>query len=189
MIFELPTQLEIGGEWYDIRFDYRVILEICTALADPDLSPQEKAFVLLDIFYPDFDKMPVEDYEEAIKQCFWFINCGDEETKQKAPKLVDWEQDFKYIVAPINRLCGQDIRAVPYDFSENSGGFHWWTFISYYYEIGDCLFAQIVRIRDARARGKKLEKSDKEWLRQNRHLVDFKNKYSSAEEELLKQWT
>ena len=189
MNFELPTKLDICGEEYEIRSDYRVILEICTALNDPDLTQSDKALVLLDLFYVGFEEMPVDYYQEAINKCFWFINCGDDETTQKAPKLVDWEQDFKYIVAPINRVCGNDIRSIPYDAESNVGGFHWWTFISCYYEIGDCLFAQIVRIRNARARGKTLDKSDREWLRQNRHLVDFKNKYSGEEEDILKMWT
>lgn len=189
MIYGLPVSLEIGGKPYEIRADYRAILDICIALSDPDLSNQEKMFVALGIMYPDFNSIPSADYAEALEQCFWFINGGDETKQRKAPKLVDWEQDFKYIVAPINRVYGQDIRAIPYDSETNVGGLHWWTFISAYYEIGDCLFAQIVRIRNKQARGKKLDKSEREWYRQNRELVDFKQTYSTAEEALLKEWT
>ena len=179
--FELPTSVEVGGAEYEVRSDYRAILDICVALSDPNLDGREKTVVLLQIFYPGFDVIPAEHYEEAIKKCFWFINCGEEEESRKAPKLVDWEQDFRYIVAPINRVIGQEIRSVSY--------MHWWTFISAYYEIGgDCLFSQIVRIRNLLAKGKKLEKDDREWLRQNSHLVRFKKKYSTAEDELLKQW-
>lgn len=189
MNFDLPVKLDVGGRKYNIRSDYRVILEICTALNDPDLNQAEKVFAALDMFYPELDEMPADNYQEAVEKCFWFISCGDEEQKKPAPKLVDWEQDFRYIVAPINRVCGRDVRSIPYDRETNTGGFHWWSFISCYYEIGECLFAQIVRIRNAKAKGKPLDKSDKEWLRENRHLVDFKSKYSSAEEDILKKWT
>jgi hypothetical protein len=179
--YGLPTQLNICGEDYDIRTDYRCVLDICTALVDAELDDKEKAMVLLDIFYPAFYDMPEEAYSEAIERCFWFINGGQEQAKIKAPKLVDWEQDFAYIIAPINKAAGFEVRSAEY--------MHWWTFLAYYYEIGgDCLFAQIVRIRDAKARGKKLEKHEQEWYRQNRHLVDFKQHYTSAEEELLKEW-
>ena len=92
---------------------------------------------------------------------------------------MDWEQDFEYIIAPINRVSGHDIRTDDY--------LHWWTFISYYYEIGDCLFAQIVRIRKALKKGK-LDKVDREWYRENRDLVDFKQRFTDAEEELLNLW-
>lgn len=181
MMYDLPKSLEVCGETYEIRSDYRAVLDICAALSDIELSDQEKAFVALSVFYPDFENMPQEHYSDALKQCFWFIDCGsDEDQTRKAPKLMDWEQDFQYVVAPINRVVGREIRSVEY--------MHWWSFISAYYEIGDCLFAQIVRIRDKKARGKPLDKQEKEWYRKNRNLVDFKQSFSESEKEILKQW-
>ena len=56
-------------------------------------------------------------------------------------------------------------------------------------EIGDCLFAQIVRIREKKAKRKPLDKSDKEFYKRNRHLVDMKTGYTQSENELLKLWT
>ena len=44
-----------------------------------------------------------------------------------------------------NRVLGQEVRAAKY--------MHWWTFLAAYQEIGECTFAQIVRIRDRLARG------------------------------------
>ena len=133
MMYALPTSLLVCGSEYEIRSDYRAVLDICTALSDNELDGQEKAVVALDILYPAFADMPPEHYEEAIRQCFWFINCGGEEDQtQKPPKLMDWEHDFKHIVAPINRVVGKEIRAMDY--------LHWWSFISAYYEIGDCTF-------------------------------------------------
>lgn len=176
----LPTSLEVGGVEYEIRSDYRAILDICAALNDQELDGPDKALVALDILYPEFENMPPEHYEEALKQLYWFIDCGDDFLPEKSPKVMDWEQDFKYIVAPINRVTGKEIRAVDY--------MHWWSFMAAYMEIGECTFAQIVRIRILKAKGKPLDKADREWYRQNRHLVDFKFAYTSAEEEEFKRW-
>lgn len=183
MMYDLPTSVEVCGCVYEIRSDYRAALDICAALSDPALSDGERGLAVLDIFYPDFEQMPPEQYQDAIRACFRFLNCGNEEEHaRRSPRLVDWEQDFPYLVAPVNRVCGQEIRAVPY--------MHWWTFLSYYYEIGgDCTFAQIVRIRDKLARGKALDKSERAWYRQNRHLVDFRTQYTDAEEQLLREWS
>lgn len=183
MIYDLPTSVEVEGVEYAIRSDYRPILDICIALNDPDLNDNERFFVVLGIFYPDFDDMPTEHYEEALRECFRFINGGEDEepTQQKSPRLVDWEQDFSLIAAPVNRVLGKEVRSVEY--------LHWWSFVSAYQEIGgDCTFAQVVSIRDKQARHKPLDKSDKEWLRRNRKLVEFKKKYTEAEENLLKEW-
>lgn len=177
----LPTSLEVCGTEYEIRSDYRAVLDICAALTDPELTGEDRTVAALDILYPNFENMPPQHYQEAIEKCMWFINCGSEEkADKKTPRLVDWEQDFPYIVAPINRVTGKEIRSVEY--------MHWWTFMAAYMEIGDCTFAQIVRIRSLKAKGKKLDKQDQEWYRQNRHLVDFKTTRTEADQDALKQW-
>lgn len=181
MNYDLPSDVEINGTTYPIRTDYRAILDICVALSDPELDERDKSFVALIIFYPGFEDMPPEDYEEALKRCFWFISAGEDESGQKHSRLMDWEQDFSIIAPPINRVLGKDIR-------KKDEYTHWWTFVGAYYEIGDCTFAQVVSIRDKLARHKKLEKWDKEWLQRNRKLVDFKTKYTEEEEDLFKMW-
>lgn len=181
MIYDLPTSLEIQGVEYEIRSDYRAILDICIALSDPELTDQDKAIVALQIFYPNYKEIPRDALQEALERCYWFINGGTDNVGQKGPRLMDWEQDFQYIAAPINRVIGQEIRAMKY--------LHWWSFLSAYMEIGECTFAQIVAIRDKQKRGKRLEKHEQEWLRRNRHLVDFKVKYTEAENDLINQWT
>lgn len=196
MMYDLPTSVIVCGVEYAIRSDYRAILDICIALADPEFTNEEKAYLALFIFYPAVEgyeeqgpngepveiKMPPEHYNEALKRCYRFIDCDavEDKTRRKAPRLVDWEKDFQYIIAPINRACGHEVRSVEY--------MHWWTFIAAFYEIGDCTFAQIVRIRDKKARGKPLDKADREWYRKNRHLVDIKTSYTETEKELLKMW-
>lgn len=180
-MYELPTTVEVCGTQYDIRSDYRAALDLCAALSDTELTDAEKASAVYMIFYPAFDDMPHEHYEEAIRQCFWFLGGGEDEGgHSKSPPLMSWEQDFKQVVAPINRVLGTEVRALPY--------LHWWTFTSAYMEIGDCTFAQIVRIRSQLAKGRALDKSDREWYRQNRHLVDLKMKYTEQENAVLSAW-
>lgn len=181
MIYDLPTSVEVGGIVREIRTDYRAALDMCVALSDPELSNEDKAYALLGIFYPDWEQINPKDYQEAINKCVWFLNGGSEEEKtKKAPKLMDWEQDFNLIVSPINRVIGREIR--------EPTPLHWWTFLSAYYEIGDCVFANVVRIRDAKARGKTLDKADQDWYKRNRDIVDFKNNYTQAEKDLLAQF-
>lgn len=179
-MYDLPTSVTVGGVEYEIRSDYRAVLDICTALSDPELSDQERALVALEIFYPALEDMPPSHYEEAIKKCFWFVSCGDENKENSGPRLVDWEKDFKFIAAPVNRILGTEIRSLKY--------LHWWTFVAAYYEIGECTFAQIVQIREKLAKSKPLDKYEKEWYRKNRAIVDLKPAYTDAEKETLKAW-
>ncbi len=187
MNYDLPTSVNIGGETFSIRSDFRAILDIFEALNDVELSDRDRAEVVLGIFYPDYER--ITDYNEALQQCFSFINMGMKESGKKQPNLVDWENDLPFIVAPINRVLGYDVRSIPYDREKNEGGVHWYTFLSAYYEIGDCVFAQIVGIRDKKLRHKKLDKAEQEFYDRQRDLVDIKTKYTEAEEAFIKQWT
>ena len=183
MIYALPTSLQVYEKQYEIRSDYRAVLDIILAINDEDLTDNEKMTVALEIFYPDHEEIPFEHCQEALRQCFWFINGGKHEdpNQTKSARLVDWEKDFRYIVSPVNRVLGFEIRAVEY--------LHWWTFIGAYMEIGgDCTFAQIIRIRNAKASGRALDKQDQEWYAKNRDLVDIKNTYTKEDNELLKKW-
>ena len=187
MNYDLPKKVKIDGLDYEIRYDYRVVLEIFEAINDPNLNDQERAIVVLQMFYLDFDRLT--NYEAAISECLKFINGGEEDsTKKKNPQLVDWAMDFPRIVAPVNRVLGYEIRSKEYDAETNTGGVHWWTVLAAYMEIGDCLFAQIVNIRSKKARGKKLDKSEQEFYRRNRDIVDIKPHYTEEEDDLIKVW-
>lgn len=179
MNWSLPDSVEVQGVAYPIRTDYRCVLDILADLSDPEADGEDRAAAVLIGLYPDFDDMPPEHYDDAIREGMRFINCDAEDAPRKAPRLVDWEQDCNLIIAPINRVMGKEIRAVEY--------IHWWTFLAAYQEIGDCTFAQVVRIRDHLARGK-MDKADWEWYRKNRRLVDFKRKYTEAEDAEAKKW-
>ncbi len=187
MIYDLPYCVEIQGKEYPIRYDFRVILDIFEALNTVDADQSERVYAALLIFYPDFDDLP--DYEAAVTEMLRFINGGKEESKKKnEPILISWEQDFPYICAPVNRILGCDIRSIPYDRKANTGGLHWYTFLSAYIEIGDCLFAQIVSIRNKKAKNKPLDKAEKEFYAQNREIIDIKKAYSEAEIEAIMKW-
>ena len=182
MIYDLPTSLTVCGTDYEIRSDFRAVLDVITVLNDVELTDSQKAFFALGFFYPQCDDIPPEHRQEALRRCFWFINGGKEEEQnaKKPVKLMDWEQDFPFVVSPVNRVLGCEIRGQKY--------LHWWTFLSAYMEIGECTFAQIVHIRNMKAQGKRLSKQDQEWYAKNRSLVDMITKYTLAEKDLLKKW-
>lgn len=187
MSYGLPKSVEINGQSFFVRYDFRVILTIFEALDDEELSDEERAYTALKLFFVDFDN--ISDYDEAIRKMFWFINGGKPpDDNKKEPELIDWEKDFPLIISPINRVLGKEIRESEYDPDENVGGVHWFTFLSAYMEIGDCLFAQIVRIRELKAKGRPLDKSDRDFYRRNKDLVDIQKKLSKEESDTLSVW-
>ena len=187
MRYELPKTVNIRGEDHSIRYDFRVILEIMSMLQDDELTPEEKAEALLEMFY--LEPVARRDRKEAVDKCFAFMDADSDRPQKKHPKLTDFEQDFEFIIAPVNRVLGYESRAVEYDSENNTGGVHWWTFLAAYMEIGgDCLYSQIVSIRDKKQRRKKLEKWEKDWLRRNSDIVNLRTKYTDEENKLFSKW-
>lgn len=179
--YDLPTAVTIGGKEYAIRSDYRAVLDVMQVIADPDLTDGERATLALAIFYPESDSMPVRDLQEAIWRMYWFIGGGEESDGKRRPRVMDWDQDFALIAAPVNHVLGYEVRSVQY--------LHWWTFLAAYREIGDCTFAQVVAIRKKRMAGKKLDKREQQFYSDNRDLVDLKRKETEEEARLFEEWT
>lgn len=166
-MYEIPTSVKIEDTVFQIRNngDYRMVLDCFNALQDAELTKQERLFVSLIIFYEDinsledFEKFP--NIEDAVSEMYNFFNCGQVQGigKNVNYKLIDWEQDSQLICSAINKVANTEVRAEPY--------IHWWTFMGYYSAIGESLFSTIVNIRNKTMKGKKLEKYEREFKREN----------------------
>lgn len=169
--WELPRKAQIGGRVYHLHTDYREILRIFAYLQKEELPEFIRWHVALALFFEE--EIPEEDFQEAAAYFCRFVNCGVEEQARPGPQLLNWEQDAQDIVADVNKVAGQEIRALPY--------LHWWTFMSWFHSIGEGNLSTLVSIRDKLSRGKKLEAWEKEYYRRNRSRVNLSPKYSQQE--------
>ena len=173
--WDLPTSLFIGGKEWNIRTDFRAIIDILSYFNDPDMEDDEKWIVCLTILYEDFDDMPTELHQEAAEKAVEFIDMGIKDSGGHKPHTMDWEQDAPLIISGINKVMGKELRAEKY--------LHWWTFLSSYMEIGEGTFSTVVSIRSKKAKGQKLDKWEKDFYKNNRAIVDLENKYSEEDKE------
>lgn len=175
--WELPTALTVGGQSWKIRSDYRAILDILSFFNNPEYENDEKQLICLDILYVDFCNMPEHLYLDAAKAAAEFIDAGLPRSNKEHPKLMDWEKDAPIIIPSINSSLRMDVRAIP--------DFHWWTFLSFYMSIQDGLFAQVLSIRTKIQEGKRLEKYEAKFYRNNRALIDFESVGNDESDEIF----
>lgn len=180
MEYNLPCSVVIDGANHPIRnkCDYRVIIDCISALNDDDLTDEEKVKTALCIFYEDVSA--ITNYEAAINEMYRIIGCGENDSCDNAndPKLMDWEYDFPQLAPPVSRVLGYDIRT--------PGKYvHWYTLVGGYMEIGECQFSTIVSIRSKRAKGKKLEQWEIDYVRKHRKQVELPKKITTAEQTIL----
>ena len=106
-MFSLPSTVEIAGQSYPVRTDYRVILEILVMLDDPDLTDGDKTEALIRMFYVNRPS----DEENALAAFIGFVDPRSQRRAQRSGSsshIIDWSQDFDLMVAPVNHILGFD---------------------------------------------------------------------------------
>lgn len=185
-MYTLPTTVKIRDNDFKIRNkgDFRMVLDCFNALQDDDLSQQERVISSLIIFYDDvhsYEDLCVlfkddEDLKLAIEKMYDFFNCNQKEVGAKQNyKLIDWDNDSQIICSAINNVANIEIRSLEY--------LHWWTFMGYYISIGESVLSTVVSIRHKIATGKKLEKYEKDFKKDNPNYFNFDYRTSEQREE------
>ena len=118
-----------------------------------------------------------ENIQTAINEMTSIIGIGNENNENK-PSLMNWQQDFQNIAAPVSRILGYSVRN-PDNYT------HWYDFIGAYQEIGDCYWANVISIRLKRNKGKKLEKWEQEFYREHRKDIEIQENLTEDEKEWL----
>ena len=96
-----------------------------------------------------------------------FIDRGSDD-KDKGPRTMDWQQDAPILFPAVNHVAGYEVRSADY--------LHWWTFMGFFMEIKDSTYATVLSLRQKKKRGKKLEKYEQEFWRNNRSICELRKK-------------
>ena len=170
-LWELPRSAVIGGKSYALHCDFRDILEIFSYLNSPELPEYMKWRLALRLFYEGV--IPPEHRREAIDYLIEFIRCGESGEEKHAPAILDWDRDAPLIIADVNKVAGQELRALPF--------LHWWTFMAYFHAIGEGQLSFLLCLREKLRQGKKLEDWEREYYSRNRARVDLPKRYTRQE--------
>ena len=173
-MYEIPTSIQVDNNIYNIRNDgdFRVVLDCFMALSDIELDANERLAASLLIFYKDFttlEDLYKVDLQKLVSEMYKFFNCGQDSVgSESGHKLIDWQKDSQFICSAVNKVAGFEVRSVPY--------LHWWTFMGYYTAIGESPISTIIGIRDKIVRGKKLEKYENEYRKNNPQFFVWNSK-------------
>lgn len=173
-VWSLPHSINVNGREWEINTDYMVVLDVLQQFGNPDLDRLEQWLYCLNAMVIDFDNLSQSEWQEAMEELNKFIGMGQESTKHN-PTLMDWEQDATLIIPEINKQLGNglDVRTI--------NNMHWWTFLGYYMSIGECTYSHILSIRHKRSKGQKLEKWERDYIKENKEIVELKRKLSQEE--------
>lgn len=183
--WDLPKIVFAGGREWRItnECDYRVVFDVFAALKDEEFSQSQRVANAIFVFYEDFETLDdvynASEYTQGLYEEMVLVCNQGKKTEQNAvgtrkPAIMDWEHDWHMIAPAVSRVLGYDVR-------EKNKYTHWYTLAGAYMEIGDCYFAQVISYRNKRIKGKKLEKTDREFYKDHKEDIDLPVALSSSE--------
>jgi len=185
MLGYFPDSLNIGGVEHKIFTDFRVGIAILNNFNHPDVTVGDKASYMLNALFGKKQLFGADGYVEACEKALWFLRCGKKSKGREDeagdmrfdPVIFDWEHD-EYLIFDGIAKNRSDVRTREYC--------HFWEFMTYFREMGDCTFTTVCSIRAKIAKRQKLEKWESEFHRKNRDIVDLEIAVRH-EENLFKQ--
>lgn len=144
---QLPDYVEAGSARWPIDPDFRLMVELESAVTSPEGLGGESLAGLLARFYPK--GMP-PDPEMAVDGMLWFYRCGKEDEPEGGgaaghTRLYDFEQDGEALYTSFLQAFRIDL---------TSDSVHWWQFRRLMFGLpADTPFAQRLHYRTADTSG------------------------------------
>lgn len=115
-----PKHVTIDGVKHPINTDFRVALKCFDIINDENISDTERTYAVV---YKLFGLIPKdEDMPIFVEKVEKYLGCGESQEQHKERKKdMDFEQDFKYLVASF--MSDYHINLVESDM-------HWYQFIN-----------------------------------------------------------
>lgn len=159
----LPESVDISGVMYQINTDFRTCLKTIMAFEDAELTPQEKAHILLSNIY---SVLP-GDIDQAFVQANLFLNGGKvgAEDDEPGPRVYSFGKDADMIFAGFKQVHQIDL--------ENEE-MHWWKFIALFMAVTanqDTPFGALVTLR-RRIKTGKATKEERQAAREMGDLIE-----------------
>lgn len=192
MSYGLPTTIHIGDKEHNIRNkgDYRMVLDCFSALNDVELPKEYRIATAVVIFYEDCNSIDDiysvfgQNYTTAVEKMFDFFNTNQPNVGVRCHfKLIDWDNDSQMICAAVNSVAHTEVRSLEYA--------HWFTFMGWFMSVSESVLATVVEIRNKIVTGKKLEKYEQKFQRENPHYFMWNSKTPEQieeENEIMALW-
>lgn len=178
-----PDMVEINGELYPIRSDFRTSILFELLMSDPRLSESQKILGALNLYY---ERLPedVQSIPSALKAAITFYNLGkDIESKDNSNnkdssgtkrKFYSFEHDSEYIYTSFLTAYGIDL---------TEADLHWWKFRILFNNLPeDTIMKKIIEIRASKITSN-MSKEEKRRLRKLKKIYELPQDQEIREQE------
>lgn len=160
------NQVEVNGEKYKIRTNFRNSILFELMMQDSNLSSTKKVKKGLALYYPIIPN----DLSAAVDTALWFYRCGKEETtaqkrmaaRRGKTQIYSFKHDAGLIYAAFRRAYDIDLQDIQY--------MHWWKFRFLFNSLPkDCEFVRAMEYRSIDINDK-MPKEQKDFYKKMKRL-------------------
>lgn len=150
----LPTTVEIDGEEYPIRSDFRTSIQF-EMLVQEETKEEQLLLQMLDLYYEEIPP----NVTAAVEKALWFYSGGRKEEKSSSgsgsnTQPYSFECDWDYIYAAFLEQFQVDLEETD---------LHWWKFRAMFASLSDkTKFAEIIGYRTVKV-DSKMPKQQKDF--------------------------
>lgn len=178
-----PDMVEINGELYPIRSDFRTSILFELMMSDPKLNESQKILGALNLYY---ERLPedIQSMPSALKTAISFYNLGKEinkkdssnsdESSELKRKFYSFEHDSEYIYTSFLTAYGIDLAEVD---------LHWWKFRTLFNNLPeDTIMKKVIEVRTCKITSK-MSKEEKKRLRKLKKIYELPQDQEVKEQE------
>lgn len=138
----LPETVEVGDREVPIETDFRVGMLIELALEDDEMTDDQRAATILELYFPGEEFTP-EEAEDAMSAVLWFFRCGQTPTGggsgEAGPPVYSYEYDAEMIYAAFYQAYRIDL---------STARLHWWQFHALFRSLPEsCVLTRAIGYR------------------------------------------
>lgn len=178
-----PNMVEINGELYPIRNDFRTSILFELAMSDPKLTESQKIISALNLYY---ERLPedIQSIPSALKTAISFYNLGKEidkkdssnsdESSEPKRKFYSFEHDSEYIYTSFLTAYGIDLSEVD---------LHWWKFRTLFNNLPeDTIMKKVIEVRTSKITSK-MSNEEKKRMRKLKKIYELPQDQEVKEQE------
>lgn len=183
----LPTSVEVAGDFYAIKTDFRDILrydELIRSQNDGNMVLKAVSMLLGD----DILQKPDINPEEVVDAIGWFVQRGDNGQKNTLPRTtlglnnatpMDFETDAALIYTAVLQTYKIDLYDIPY--------LHWWKFNWMLEDISpECRLSKVIEYRTIDVKNKNLSKEQKKVYSALQRYFKVQEKRTEEDEAIVR---
>jgi hypothetical protein len=164
-----PQYVKVDNKKYKINTSYKIALKCDDIIKNNTINDYEKTNAIIYLLFGKEALKDKKNQNKILELAYKYLSCGQEPTNQKTKTDMNFQQDFRLIVASFKSDYGIDLLKEDID---------WWTFWAYLNGLKeDCILNRVRELRETNA-------SEIKDVKERQKIIEAQHFWALKEEQI-----